>query len=139
MDHATFQEIEKLPVISVAPVRGPRLDETGSSYSFEQEKELMKDKMRTVLRIAAYCGHRSLVIGAFGLGPIFRNPGREVAKMWRKLLYDDEEFRGVFTDVVFAIDSNMVGPPAKAGVSDVDIFREELDPSTIFPTRYGWG
>lgn len=139
MDYATFQEIEKLPVISVAPVRGPRLNEAGSSYSFEQEKELMKEKMRTVLRIAAYCEHKNLVIGAFGLGPIFRNPAREVAKMWRTLLYEEEEFRGVFTDVVFAIDSNMVGPAAKTGVSDVDIFREELDPSTIFPTRYGWG
>jgi uncharacterized protein (TIGR02452 family) len=139
MDYAAFQDIEKLPVISVAPVRGPRLNETGSSYSFEQEKELMKEKMRTVLRITAYCDHKNLVIGAFGLGPIFRNPAREVAKMWRTLLYEEEEFRGVFTDVVFAIDSNMVGPPAKTGVSDVDIFREELDPSTIFPTQYGWG
>ncbi|KAK7193014.1 hypothetical protein DPSP01_005223 [Paraphaeosphaeria sporulosa] len=139
MDYAIFQNIEKLPVISVAPVRGPRLNESGSSYSFEQERELMKEKMRTVLRIAAYCDHRNLVIGAFGLGPIFRNPAREVAKMWRHLLYEEEEFRGVFTDVVFAIDCSMVGPPAKTGVSDVDIFREEFDPSAIFPTQYGWG
>jgi uncharacterized protein (TIGR02452 family) len=96
----------------------------------------MMEKMRTVLRIASYCGHRNLVLGAFGLGPIFRNPAREVARMWRKLLFDEEEFRGVFTDIVFAIDSSMVGPPSKSGVSDADIFREELDPARIFPTKY---
>jgi uncharacterized protein (TIGR02452 family) len=137
-DYATFEtgDITSLPVISVAPIRRPKLDETGNKYSFAQEKELMMEKMRTVLRIASYCGHRNLVLGAFGLGPIFRNPAREVARMWRKLLFDEEEFRGVFTDIVFAIDSSMVGPPSKTGTSEVDIFREELDPSAIFPTRY---
>ncbi|KAF2252716.1 hypothetical protein BU26DRAFT_517291 [Trematosphaeria pertusa] len=139
-DYAPFptDEIQSLPVISVAPVRRPKLDETGAQYSFVQEKELMKEKMRTVLRLASYCGHRNLVVGAFGLGPIFRNPAREVARMWRGLLFEEEEFCGVFTDVVFAIDSGMVGPPAKGGLSDADVFKEEFDPSTIFPTRYGW-
>lgn len=90
----------------------------------------MKDKLRTVLRIAAHRGHRSLVVGAFGLGPTCRNPTREVARMWRKLLFEEEEFRGVFTDVVFAMDTSLVE------VSEVDVFREELNPSKIFPTRY---
>ena len=97
------------------------------------------EKMRTVLRIASYCGHQDLVLGAFGLGPIFRNPPREVARMWRHLLFNEDEFQGVFTDIVFAIDSSMVGPPSKSGLTDVDVFREELDPSAIYPTRYGWG
>ncbi|KAF2685751.1 hypothetical protein K458DRAFT_364742 [Lentithecium fluviatile CBS 122367] len=137
-DYATFEtsDIQSLPVISVAPIRRPKLDETGNRYSFAQERELMMEKMRTVLRIASYCGHSNLVLGAFGLGPIFRNPAREVAKMWKGLLFDEDEFKGVFTDVVFAIDSSMVGPPAKGGKSDADIFREELNPSTIFPTQY---
>lgn len=93
----------------------------------------MKEKMRAVLRIAAYCGHRNLVIGAFGLGPIFRNPPRRVAEMWRALLFEEHEFAGAFTDVVFAIDSAMVGPPAKGEKPDAIVFREELDPSKIFP------
>lgn len=127
-----------MPVISVAPVRRPKLDESGTKYSFAQEKELMKEKMRAVLRIASYCGHRNLVLGAFGLGPIFRNPGAEVARMWRKLLFEEEEFHGAFQDVVFAIDSAMVGAPAKGCISDVDLFRKEFDPQTLFPTKYGW-
>jgi hypothetical protein len=135
-DYAPYSEISSLPVISVAPVRRPKLDETGTRYSFAQEKELMREKMRAVLRIASYCGHRNLVLGAFGLGPIFRNPAGEVARMWRKLLFEDDEFNGVFQDVVFAIDPCMVGLPPKGCASDVDIFRREFDPSSIFPVKF---
>lgn len=132
-DYATFNEIASLPVISVAPVRRPKLDETGTTYSFAQEKELMMEKMRAVLRIASYCGHRNLVLGAFGLGPIFRNPAAEVARIWRRLLFEEEEFHGAFQDVVFAIDSSMVGAPAKSCLSDLETFKREFDPSKIFP------
>ena len=98
----------------------------------------MKEKMRAVLRIASYCGHRNLVLGAFGLGPIFRNPASEVARMWKKLLFEEEEFHGAFQDVVFAIDNSMVAAPSKGCLSDVEVFRREFDPQTLFPTKYGW-
>jgi uncharacterized protein (TIGR02452 family) len=135
-NYTPWKEINWLPVISVAPVRRPKLDETGSHYSFAQEKELMREKMRSVLRIASYCGHTSVCIGAFGVGPIFRNPVVEVARMWRALLFEEAEFQGVFTDVVFAIDNTLSGDTAKGGLSDLDVFRKEFDPSTIFPTKY---
>lgn len=135
-DYAPFAEVQSLPVISVAPVRRPKLDESGTKYSFAAEKELMREKMRAVLRIASYCGHRNLVLGAFGLGPIFKNPATEVARMWRTLLFEDDEFFGVFQDIVFAIDSAMVAPATKGGMSDLEIFRREFDPSLIFPVRY---
>lgn len=137
-DYAPFRDIASLPVISVAPVRRPKLDETGSRYSFAAEKELMKEKMRAVLRIASYCGHRNLVLDAFGLGPIFRNPSAEVARIWRKLLFEEEEFHGAFQNVVFAIDSSMMGTPVRGAPSDLEIFKRELDPSTIFPVSGGW-
>jgi uncharacterized protein (TIGR02452 family) len=133
-NYTVWKDPRWLPVISVAPVRRPKLDESGKCYSFTQEKELMREKMRSVLRIASWCGHTSICIGAFGVGPIFRNPVGEVAKMWRRLLFEEEEFRGVFTDVVFAIE-NSCGTD-KEGLSDVDVFRSEFDPSAIFPTRY---
>jgi uncharacterized protein (TIGR02452 family) len=125
-----------LPVISVAPVRRPKLDETGTWYSFAQEKELMKEKMRSVLRIASYCGHTSICIGAFGVGPLFRNPVGEVARMWRTLLFNEEEFRGAFTDVVFAIDNSLSASTTKGSPSTLDVFRNEFDPSALFPTTY---
>lgn len=64
----------------------------------------MMEKIRTVLRMAVWWGYSDLALGAFGCGPLFRNPTREVATMWRDLLYFDEEFRGHFSNVVFAFD-----------------------------------
>jgi hypothetical protein len=77
---------------------------TGLKYSFEQEKDLMKEKIKTVLRMAIWWGFSDLTLGAFGCGPIFRNPTREVATMWRDMLYFEDEFRGHFSNVVFVFD-----------------------------------
>lgn len=125
-----------LPVISVAPVRRPKCDESGTRYSFAQEKELMKEKMRTVLRIAAHAQHTSICIGAFGVGPLFRNPVGEIARMWRKLLFEEDEFAGVFTDIVFAIDNSLSSSTTKGSPSTLEVFRTEFDPSRLFPTQY---
>jgi hypothetical protein len=82
------------------------LDSAGVKYSFTQEKELMRDKIRTALRIAIYYGHHNLVIGNFGLGPGFRNPPEEVAKMWRDAFLKDPEFQGHFEDIIFAFEDS---------------------------------
>lgn len=124
-----------VPVISVAPVRRPKLDETGSRYSFDQERELMKDKMRTILRIAAQWNHRDICLGAFGVGPIFRNPVREVAEMWKQLLFEESEFTGVFSNVVFAIECSTNGG-SRSALSDLEVFQHVFDPSRIFATNY---
>ena len=134
-NYEVWDSYKIVPVISVAPVKRPKVDKTGTSYSFDKEKELMMDKMRTVLRIAAAWRHHNICLGAFGVGPIFRNPVREVARMWRHLLFFEEEFKGVFANVVFAIDGQQGGND-KACQFDIDVFREEFDPSAIFRTSY---
>lgn len=126
-----WKEFKSLPVISVAPVRRPKLDESGSDYSFEQEEELMKWKIRSVLRIAALHGHTNLCIGAFGVGPSFRNPVSRVAAMWRDILFTEAEFRGQFENIVFAIEKP--GGYSEKCSSDFDIFQEELQASKIVP------
>jgi hypothetical protein len=88
----------------VCPVKRPKLDSSGKKYSFKQEKELMREKIYTALRIAKYNGHTRLCIGTFGLGPGFRNPPEEVAIMWRDALLKDPEFSGSFQDVVFSFE-----------------------------------
>jgi hypothetical protein len=93
-----------LPVISVCPVKRPKLDSSGKKYSFKAEKDLMKDKLRTALRIAVYYNYPNVCIGTFGLGSGFRNPPEEVAIMWRDLFLKDPEFVGHFNDVVFAFE-----------------------------------
>lgn len=131
--YTIWKEFKPLPIISVAPIRRPKLDDTGSNYSFDQEKELMKEKMRMVLRIAAIQQHRDLCMGAFGVGPGFRNPVTQVASMWRELLFSEEEFKGLFTNVVFAIECT-TNTNSKGGLSDHDVFKREFDPSIVVPS-----
>jgi hypothetical protein len=130
-----LHEYRSVPVISVAPVRRPKLDGSGTVYSFEEEREHMREKMKTILRIAAHWGHRGFCLGAFGVGPIFRNPARETAEMWKHLLFNDREFLGAFNDVVFAIDTSSTSGQ-KASTSDLEIYRAVFDPNELFPTKY---
>jgi hypothetical protein len=138
-----------LPIISVCPVKRPKLDSSGKKYSFKQEKELMKDKLRTALRIAIYYNYPNLCIGTFGLGSGFRNPPEEVAIMWRDLFLKDPEFVGHFNDVVFAFEppegpmgmsssssskhsSKHSSSSSKSSVSsDLEIFKHVFKPSVI--------
>jgi hypothetical protein len=86
-------------------VKRPKLDSTGKKYSFKQERDLMRDKIRTALRIAIYFGYERLCIGTFGLGPGFRNPVEEVALLWRETIINEPEFKGQFRDIVFAFEA----------------------------------
>ncbi|KAF2433702.1 hypothetical protein EJ08DRAFT_668686 [Tothia fuscella] len=128
------QEYRSIPVISVAPVRRPKLDSTSTTYSFDDEKELMRDKMRSILRIATYYRYRDLCLGAFGVGPVFRNPARETANMWKELLFDSEEFNS-FENIVFAIDTS-ASSSQKTGSADLEVYRETFDPHHLFPTKF---
>ena len=133
--YAVWKDFKSLPVISVAPVRRPKLDESGSRYAFAQEKELMKEKMRIVLRIAVAWHHRDLCLGTFGASSSIRNPVKQLASMWRDILFSETEFQGAFTNIVFAIESS----PEHAGVDaedDYAVFKSEFDPSNIFKTAY---
>lgn len=104
-------------------------------YSFDVEREQMKKKMRSVLRIAAHHHHRDICMGAFGVGPGFRNPPARIASMWRSLLFEEAEFSGVFSNVVFAIEKTS-DTTSRDGPTDHDIFKNEFDPSNIVKTTY---
>lgn len=125
---------------------------TNTKYSFEDEKELMKDKIRTALRIAVYYDHPDICIGAFGCGPIFRNPTREVASMFKDILFFEDEFKGQFSNVVFAFESGSHGGSSSSSPStssssssgsstqksDMQIFKEVFDPAKLYNTAYKW-
>jgi len=131
-DYALWRDKDwtAVSVVSVACVRRPKVDESGMKYSFIEERELQREKMKTVLRIAARMGHVNLVLGGFGSCPPgtgdgnspspggtggagssgagsgnggYRNPIRDVCRLWRDLLFEDPEFEGYFSNVVFAI------------------------------------
>jgi uncharacterized protein (TIGR02452 family) len=144
-----WQEFKALPIISVCPIKRPKLDNSGKKYSFKQERELMRDKIKTALRIAVYYDYENLCIGTFGLGPGFRNPPEEVAMMWRDALLYDPEFQGRFRDIVFAFEapegseashsspkspSSKGSPKGNSASADLEIFKYIFKPSVIHDT-----
>ncbi|KAA8913612.1 hypothetical protein FN846DRAFT_771813 [Sphaerosporella brunnea] len=101
-------------VVSVAAVRRPKTDESGMWYSFKEEKDLQREKMKTILRIAAQNGHVNLVLGGFGsslaaTSSPYKNPIKDVSKLWQELLFECEEFQGYFQNVVFAVGGTEAG------------------------------
>ena len=99
---------EQLPVVSVvsvAAVRAPCIarDHDGiERYTNIEDRNLMKQKMRTVLRIAAKNGHRKLVLGALGCGA-FGNPREEVVECWKETFREHEFGGGRWEEIVFAV------------------------------------
>lgn len=109
-----------LPVVSVLSIAAPRCPEvrrvretvtmagTGPTviertvYADPAVRDLLKDKMRLCLRMAAQRNHRLLVLGALGCGA-FRNPRREVAHSWLEVLHEPEFQGGWWEEVWFAV------------------------------------
>ncbi|POR31582.1 Uncharacterized protein TPAR_08207 [Tolypocladium paradoxum] len=105
--HDRYERLESwydLPVVSVPPTRWPKLKENGSMYSFSEERDMMREKIRGALRICLYNNYDRLVIGDFGLGNSCRNPPQEVAEIWRDVFLFDPDLRGQFTYVIFAFE-----------------------------------
>ncbi len=67
----------------------------------EADKPVLKEKIRTILRIGILKGHDSLVLGALGCGA-FCTPPAQMARLFHQVL-DEEEFVDRFRKIVFAI------------------------------------
>ncbi|KAK0725368.1 hypothetical protein B0H67DRAFT_598635 [Lasiosphaeris hirsuta] len=93
-----------LPVVSVPPARWPKLTQNGTKYSFANEREMVKDKLRGALRICAYAEYTNVVIGDFGLGNGYRNPPQELAELWREVFLYDPDLRGRIRQVAFVFE-----------------------------------
>lgn len=102
--HDRYDKLENwydLPVLSMPPTRWPKLKDHGATYSFAEEREQMKDKMRGALRICLYNGYDRVVVGDFGLGNSYRNPPQQLAELWREVLLFDPDLRGQFAYIMF--------------------------------------
>ncbi|KAI4717925.1 hypothetical protein E4T48_05868 [Aureobasidium sp. EXF-10727] len=106
-----------LSVVTVAAPRRPELTEDKKRFKDQSVLEEFRDKVRLVLRCAAGEGKTVLVLGALGCGAYGCPPGL-VAKEMKEVLEEDE-FRGWFEKVVFAVYAK--GP---VGKRNFEVFRE---------------
>lgn len=110
-------------MIAVAGIDTPdtTCDPYGEIIMAQYEAERTKNKIRTILRIAADNGQRYLILGALGCGA-FDNPPRHVARLFRETL-SEPEFKGAFARVHFAIKSDH----NSRGTTNFTAFHAELD------------
>ncbi|KAL2430501.1 hypothetical protein ABEF95_009145 [Exophiala dermatitidis] len=104
------RQLPVISVISAAAIHKPATKKVPGTtpitssldYAREEDRELMKEKMRVILRTAIRNNHRKLVLGAFGCG-VFENPANRVCEIWEAVFKEDEFSRGWWEDVVFAV------------------------------------
>lgn len=90
-------------MVSVVSTRWPKLKDHGTCYSFDEERDLVKTKLRAALTICVHQDIRSVVIGDFGLGS-YRNPPQALAEMWREVFLWDPSLRGRIENVAFVFE-----------------------------------
>ena len=112
---ALREEPFQTAIISVAALnfkdghRHNNLEYRAENGGFTQEGDgIMRDKIRTIYRIALLNGHDSLVLGAMGCG-VFKLKPELVSALFKETL-EEKEFKGKFHTIVFAL---MEGPAGK--------------------------
>jgi len=100
--YALIQNPWKVNMIAVAGMNHPELETiNGKSRIIPRLAEGVKNKIRTIFRIALDNNQRNLVLGAIGCGA-FGNPPEHVAELFRDVLCEPE-FRVFFNRICFAV------------------------------------
>lgn len=112
----------KVNMIAVAGMNSPRLViEDGEERIAPELVEGVKNKIRTIFRIARDRGQENLVLGAIGCGA-FHNPPKHVAELFREILCE-HEFFGAFQKICFAVKTSHTSK----GNTNFSAFKEILD------------
>ena len=117
-----YLEEKERQVVSVITVAAPRCSELTEDKLEKNVLEEFREKVRLVLRCAAREGKTGLILGALGCGA-YRCPPSLVARQMKGVLAE-EEFRGWFEEVVFAVYGK--GP---MGAKNFGVFQEVFDQS----------
>lgn len=92
-------EPRKISFIASASIRNPDLTPDEQNFKNQSDRDIQKEKIRLIFKIANHYGHDTLILSAFGCGA-FRCPSKEVSKIFREVL---NEYDGYFNQVIFAI------------------------------------
>ena len=92
----------KSNIIAVPAVDSPNcIEHDGKRFIDESYIPIIKNRMRTIFRIAIDNKQINLVLSAWGCGA-YRNPPEHIAILFKEILNEDE-FVGVFAIIIFAI------------------------------------
>ena len=112
----------KVNMIAVAGMNSPHtIFEDGEERIAPELVDGVKNKIRTIFRIAIDRGQKNLVLGAIGCGA-FHNPPKHVAEIFRDVLCESEFF-GAFKKICFAVKTRHT---SKCG-TNFSAFKETLD------------
>ena len=115
-------ETWKVNMIAVAGMNSPRLIfENGEERIAPELVDGVKNKIRTIFRIACDNGQNNLILGAIGCGA-FHNPPKHVAELFRDVLCE-QEFFGAFERICFAVKTSHTSK----GDTNFSAFKETLD------------
>lgn len=88
--------------LAMAGIKNPQLKLTSNktiTYNRSLDRERMKQKIDMIFKVAIYCGHTDLVLGALGCG-VYNNPIKEVATMFKQSIL---KYGKYFKRIGFAI------------------------------------
>ncbi|MCR4964744.1 MAG: TIGR02452 family protein [Bacteroidales bacterium] len=113
-----FEETYQTSIISMGALNfNPKIEHCNLEYKTDdggftpEGEEIMRDKIRTLYRIALLNGHDSLVLGAFGCKSFHLKP--ELVSAYFKETLEEVEFKGKFHTIAFALLEGPAGPRSK--------------------------
>lgn len=86
-------------IITIAALSHPNLTKDGNLAKWD--RDITKQKIRTMLNLGLYWENDSIVLGAFGCGA-FANPPEDIAKAFKEVI-DEPEYCDKYEKIVFAI------------------------------------
>ena len=93
LDKPVYADILTVPAVNIGAALKNGEDESKCN-------EIMKDRMRNILKVLLCYGEETIVLGAFGCG-VFGNHPKKIAKYWKELL--DEGWLYKFKKIIFAV------------------------------------
>lgn len=98
VDYKFLDEPFFVDVISVAAIKRPNLV---NNHLEDNSKEILRDKVRTILNLALEWSNEAIVLGALGCGA-YGTPPDDMAEIFKEVL-NEERYQNKFHKIVFAI------------------------------------
>lgn len=93
-------EVYNMSIIAFPGIKYPDVDSECEKFILEDDKILMKNKIRQLFKIAYKYGHDSLVLSAWGCG-VWGGPSNEIAELFKEVIKDyDKCFRVIFFSIL---------------------------------------